>query len=84
MRNARHEADPGPIEPGCDCPACTQFSRGAIRHFFQVGEMLGPILVSLHNVRFFARLMGRIREAVAAGRFAALEKELLKSVESVD
>ena len=45
------------------------FSRGAIRHFFQAGEMLGPILVSIHNLRFFTRLFGRLREAVRAGRF---------------
>ena len=82
MRNQQHQADRRPIEEGCDCPACRQFSRGAIRHFFQVGEMLGPILVSLHNLRFFMRFLERIRQAVAADAFAEYEKEFLKSVDS--
>jgi len=82
LRNLQHDVDTGPIDEGCDCPACRAFSRGALRHFFRVGEMLGPILVSLHNVRFFARLFARIRDAIAAGRLADWEKEFLKSVDS--
>jgi len=81
LRNRQHDSDVEPIEAGCDCPACRQFSRGTIRHWFQVGEMLGPILVSLHNLRFFARLLGRIREAIAADHLAEYEKEFLKSVD---
>jgi queuine tRNA-ribosyltransferase len=69
IRNARFTRDQGPIEPGCDCHACTRFSRGAIRHFFFAGEMLGPILVSLHNIRFYQRLMADIRAAIRDGRF---------------
>jgi len=76
LRNARYVEDPGPIETGCDCPACDPsshgwatpsgrpFSRGYIRHLFMAGEMLGPILVSLHNVRFFQRLMVDIRRTI--------------------
>jgi queuine tRNA-ribosyltransferase len=71
LRNARFARDPGPIEPGCDCVACKSFSRGAIRHFFFAGEMLGPILVSAHNVRFYQRLMSDVRRAIAGGRFEA-------------
>ena len=82
LRNRQHERDRGPIEAGCDCPACRQFTRGAIRHFFQVGEMLGPILVSLHNVRFFARFFAAIGEAIAAGRLDRFEQDFLKSVDS--
>ena len=82
LRNRRHASDRAPIEPGCDCPACRDFSRGAIRHFFQVGEMLGPILVSLHNLRFFVRFFEAMREAIAAGGFGDWEKEFLKSVDS--
>jgi queuine tRNA-ribosyltransferase len=69
IRNAKFTRDRGPIEAGCDCHACTRFSRGAIRHFFFAGEMLGPILVSLHNIRFYQRLMTDIRSAIADGRF---------------
>ncbi|MEM6314506.1 MAG: tRNA guanosine(34) transglycosylase Tgt [Planctomycetota bacterium] len=71
LRHARHRNDPGPIEPGCDCYACTHFSRGALRHFAHAGEMLGPMLVSLHNVRFYQRLMADMRGAIRKGRFEA-------------
>lgn len=75
LRNARFAEDSGPIEEGCDCPACDPaghgasvgpgpFGRGYLRHLFMVGEMLGPILVSLHNVRHFQRLMLDIRRAI--------------------
>jgi queuine tRNA-ribosyltransferase len=76
LRNASFAEDPAPLEPGCDCPACNPsghgwvtpggapFSRGYLRHLFQAGEMLGPILVSLHNVRYFQRLMTDIRRTI--------------------
>ncbi len=74
LRNAQFAEDPSPIESGCDCPACSPsthgwstpapFSRGYIRHLFMAGEMLGPILVSLHNVRLFQRLMVDIRRTI--------------------
>jgi queuine tRNA-ribosyltransferase len=67
LKNARFAEDPGPIESGCDCDACRTFSRGAIRHFYLAGEMLGPILASLHNMRFFQRLMADLRRAIEAG-----------------
>jgi queuine tRNA-ribosyltransferase len=69
LRNSRFADDPLPIEPGCDCYACGRFSRGAIRHHFFASEMLGPILVSLHNTRFFQRLMADLRRAIGEGRF---------------
>jgi len=84
LRNERFKTDDGPIEPGCDCPACRAFSRGAIRHFFLAGEMLGPILTSLHNLRFFTRLFGRLREAVRAGRFADDAQALLDRYDRTD
>ena len=69
LRNSQYARDPGPIEPGCDCYACKTFTRGAIRHFFFAGEMLGPILLSVHNVRFYQRLMADLRRAIAEDRF---------------
>lgn len=69
MRNSRFVRDAGPLEEGCDCYACRTFSRGAIRHFFFSGEMLGPVLVSVHNMRFYQRLMADIRRALAEGSF---------------
>ena len=70
LRNSGLARDTGPIEADCDCYTCRTFTRGALRHFFLAGEMLGPILVSLHNVRFYQRLMEDIRRAIAAGTFA--------------
>jgi len=69
MRNSQHAESEEPVEAGCDCYCCANFTRGAVRHFFNVGEMLGPILLSLHNLRFHQRLMARIRESISAGRF---------------
>ncbi len=69
LRNAKFACDAGPIESDCDCYACRHFTRGAIRHFFFAGEMLGPVLVSVHNVRFYQRFMADIRSAIEAGGF---------------
>jgi queuine tRNA-ribosyltransferase len=69
LRNSKYTRDTGPIEENCDCYACRTFTRGAIRHFFFAGEMLGPILVSVHNVRFYQRLMADLRRAIAEDRF---------------
>ena len=77
LRNAEHERSTGPVEPGCPCPVCRQFSRGYIRHLFQADEMLGPILLSLHNVNFFVRLMAEIRRAICEGRFDAYRADAL-------
>jgi queuine tRNA-ribosyltransferase len=74
LRNAKYARDESPVEPGCDCVCCQRFSRGAIRHFFIAGEMLGPILLSLHNVRFYQRFMADMREALSAGRFEAFRR----------
>jgi len=75
LRNERYRADEGPIERGCDCPACMGFSRAYIRHLFGVEEMLGPILVSLHNLRFYHRLMERIRDLIPSGGLESIYAE---------
>jgi queuine tRNA-ribosyltransferase len=69
LRNSRFTRDNEPIEADCDCYACRHFSRGSIRHFFFAGEMLGPILVSVHNIRFYQRLMADMRRAIGRGEF---------------
>jgi len=71
LRNQRFARDKGPLEPGCGCYTCRRFSRGYLRHLFQVGEMAGPILLSLHNVAYYQRLMAEAREAIRAGRYGA-------------
>jgi queuine tRNA-ribosyltransferase len=75
LRNSRFTRDIGPIEAGCDCYACRNFTCGSIRHYFFAGEMLGPILVSLHNIRFFQRLMSDIRRAIGEGSFERFARE---------
>ena len=75
LRNSCHSEDTAPLEEGCDCYCCRNFTRAAIRHFFNVGEMLGPTLVSIHNIRFFQRLMADIHSHIKAGSFSGWAKE---------
>jgi queuine tRNA-ribosyltransferase len=70
MRNQCHAEDPRPIEEDCPCIAC-RHSRAYIRHLFQADEMLGPTLLSIHNLTFYQRLMSQAREAIEQGRFGA-------------
>ncbi len=73
IRNARFSEDLKPIEDGCDCQACGGgFSRAYLRHLFIAGEMLGPILLSLHNIRHFERLMVDIRAAIRDDAWSSL------------
>jgi queuine tRNA-ribosyltransferase len=71
MRNAAHKRDPAPLESGCPCYACRNFSRAYLHHLFLADEMLGPTLLSLHNVAFYSRLLADVRRAVAERRFEA-------------
>jgi queuine tRNA-ribosyltransferase len=80
LRNAAHRTDPRPIEEDCDCPACRRFSRAYLRHLFLAGEMLGPILASLHNLAYLHRLTREIREAIRAGRFVPYRQEALTAL----
>jgi queuine tRNA-ribosyltransferase len=70
MRNARHADDGGPLDPECDCPACTRHSRAYIHHLIRAEEMLGPMLLTWHNIHYYQHLTGRLRNAILAGRFA--------------
>ncbi|HEV7263654.1 MAG TPA: tRNA guanosine(34) transglycosylase Tgt [Falsiroseomonas sp.] len=69
LRNARHAEDPSPLDPECDCPACTGHSRAYIHHLIKAEEMLGPMLLTWHNIRYYQSLMARLRAAILAGRF---------------
>ena len=80
LRNARHATDPRPLETDCPCLAC-RHSRSYIRHLFLAGEMLGPILASIHNLTFYQRLVARLRDGVLAGRFDAVCRDLLARLE---
>ncbi|HPS53664.1 MAG TPA: tRNA guanosine(34) transglycosylase Tgt, partial [Phycisphaerae bacterium] len=75
LRNAQYAEDTAPLDENCACYTCRTFSRGTIRHLFMAREMLGPILLTLHNLHFFADFMRAIRESITAG---TLETDSLK------
>jgi queuine tRNA-ribosyltransferase len=77
LRNEVYKTDTRPIEQDCDCPTCRRFSRGTLRHLCMAEEMLAPILLSIHNLRFYARLFEGLRQAIREGRFAAVAQGLL-------
>jgi queuine tRNA-ribosyltransferase len=79
LRNARHRRDPGPVESGCPCYTCRTFSRAYLHHLFQADEMLGPTLLSLHNIAFYLRVMAGAREAITERRFEAFRAGCLGS-----
>lgn len=69
IRNARHRDDTGPLDAECDCYTCKNFSRAYLHHLDKCGEMLGAQLNTLHNLRFYQRLMAAMREAISGDRF---------------
>ena len=72
LRNARYACEDGPLDPACGCPVCTGgYSRGYLRHLVTQKEMLGGILLSMHNVYFLVNLMDRARQAILEGRYGA-------------
>jgi queuine tRNA-ribosyltransferase len=70
IRNACHWRDPAPLESGCSCYTCRHFSRAYLHHLFLAQEMLGPTLLSIHNIDYYLRLVARAREAIEQGTFA--------------
>jgi queuine tRNA-ribosyltransferase len=77
MRNARFAEDADPIEPGCPCPACSQFERGYVHHLVKSGEILGAMLMTQHNLWFYQRTMQGLREAIGGERLKAFAAEFL-------
>ena len=70
LRNARHADDPAPLDPECRCPACTGYSRAYLHHLVRCGEILGAMLLTQHNLRYYADLMAEMRSAIEAGALA--------------
>lgn len=75
LNNARFKDDFAPLEEGCDCHACQTYTRAYLRHLFQAQEILAMRMASLHNLRFYHRLLQAIREAIAAGEFDSWQKK---------
>ncbi|HEY4526815.1 MAG TPA: tRNA guanosine(34) transglycosylase Tgt [Candidatus Paceibacterota bacterium] len=70
------------IDEDCDCPTCTQFTRSYVRHLYKSGEMLGPILGTIHNIRFLTRLTDCIRESILNDNFQSFRDEFLAEYRS--
>jgi queuine tRNA-ribosyltransferase len=71
IRNARHRADTAPLDGTCGCYTCRHFSRAYLHHLHRANEILGARLNTIHNLHFYQALMRGMREAIAAGTFAA-------------
>src|SRR5216683_5268578 len=71
LKNARFADDPGPLDPACACPGCVRHSRAYLQHLFRCGEMLGPMLLTWHNLQYYQDLMRGMRLAIIDGRLAA-------------
>jgi queuine tRNA-ribosyltransferase len=84
LMNARHAADPRPLDPDCTCYACKNFSRAYLHHLLKCQEMLGPMLITRHNLHYYQELMAGMREAVDAGRLEQFAAEFHAQYEGGD
>jgi queuine tRNA-ribosyltransferase len=83
IRHARYRDDSRPLDARCDCATCREFSRAYLRHLFASDEMLGPRLLSLHNVHFLVAVMRAARAAIRAGTFSSWSRDWLDRYASV-
>ena len=79
MRNAKYVHDFGPLDAQCDCPTCRTHSRSYIRHLVKQNEMLGSVLLSIHNLYFLLHLMDTARAAIKAGAFEEFYQDWMNS-----
>ena len=75
LRNARHKDDPRPLEEGCGCPACSNYSRAYLHHVVRSDEIIGSMLLTWHNLYYYQTLMQEMRDAIAVGNFAGFEAD---------
>ncbi|MEJ6003120.1 tRNA guanosine(34) transglycosylase Tgt [Paucibacter soli] len=75
LRNARYKTDERPVDESCSCYTCSTFSRAYLHHLDRCGEMLGPMLTSIHNLHYYLNLMKEVREALDAGGFEAYRQQ---------
>ncbi len=74
IRNARHKSDERPLDETCSCYTCKNFSRAYLHHLDRCGEMLGPMLTTIHNLHYYLNLMQEVRDALDAGDFAGFAR----------
>ena len=79
IKNKAYELDDRPLDEGCDCYACKNYTRGYIRHLFKAKEILGQRLATYHNLHFLIKLMNNSREAIKEGRFKEFKDEFIKN-----
>ena len=84
LRQARHADDHGPVDPACECPACATFSRAYVRHLFKSDEMLGPRLLTLHNLHFYGALMRKAREMIRTQVFGSWAESTIQRMRDLD
>ena len=77
IRNAKHRHDTNPLDQACDCYTCQHFSRAYLHHLDKCKEILGAMLNSIHNLRFYQRLMHNIRTSIKAGDFDQFARSLI-------
>ena len=82
--NAQYEKDDRPIEEGCQCPVCKNYTRAYVRHLLKAKEMLGMRFCVLHNLYFYNHLMEDIRGAIEEGRYSVFKKERLEMLKTYD
>ncbi|CAI8051781.1 Queuine tRNA-ribosyltransferase [Geodia barretti] len=84
IANRRYGDQDVPLDETCDCYACQHYSAAYLRHLFKAGEMLGPRMASVHNLRFVLRLMEQMRDAIAGGRFVEFRDRFLGAYQPTD
>lgn len=84
MRNAKYARDFSPLDPACSCPTCQTHSRAYIRHLVKQNEMLGSVLLSIHNLYFLIHLMGEVRASLLAGTFEEFYQDWMRSPAAKD
>ena len=75
VRNGKYKEDFTPLDPECDCYCCRHYTKAYLRHMINVGEMMGGMLISLHNISFLTGLMRRMRQAILEGGFSEFAEE---------
>jgi len=82
IKNARHTQDAAPLDAACTCPCCAHYSRAYLHHLFKADEMLGPILMTWHNLHYYQTLMQSIRDAIEEGRYGAFARAFVEPQEA--
>ena len=84
LRNARHAADPRPLDENCACPTCSGYSRAYLNHLVRTGEILGAVLLTWHNLYYYQELMAGLRHAIGEARLETFAAEFTEGQEKGD